>query len=896
MLLISSELDEVLALADRIAVMYRGRIVGVVDRGRGQPRAHRPAHGRRGRRGRRGRGRRRRGRGDGHVSCTPRTGAVTATSDRATEPPGPSGDGAGESPNGRVAVLAGVRLADSLVVPVLALVHRAGHRRAGHRLHRPRHARRVGRVLRRSRPGAVRLVGHRVRRRTRRLWHQLARHRRAAIGRTLVEATPLALAGLSVALAFRAGLFNIGAAGQIVIGATCAGWVGLHLGPADGRSTSRWRSSPGSLGGAVWGGIAGVLKARTGAHEVITTIMLNYISYRLLDYALRTDAFQRPGRDDPISKAVAESARLPEVSFGDITVHAGLFLALAAAVVVWWLLDRSTVGFRLRAVGTNPFAARYAGMSDRRHVRAGDGRWPAAWPAWPARPTSSAGRASASPAATTRSSASTPSPWPCWAAPARSGVLAAAFLFGVLRAGLDRHAGGHVDAGRHHRRHPGADHPVRGGTGSRPVHLPHPGRTGHGPDLHDQLGGVGGYDHDHRTAGALARRGNPGSSSASPLRRRRTGFGIAIAGARPRRAAWRSGSAASRGSTPRSCSAADPTPCRSPTSRCRPGPPPSCSAVVILVLGALPGRRTCSARRIYLVFGIALALFVVALLAWAARGDDISIIGLLDGTLRRSIPLALGALAGVLCERSGVVNIAIEGMLLTGAFAARHHRQRRRQHVGGPALRRRRRRAARGVPRRAVDPLPVDQIIGGTVINFLALGDDQLPDRPGPRRVPGPQRARLVPCRSASPDSRDCRSSDRCCSTTRSTCTCCSPLSSGCGGGCSAHGGACGSGPSASTRAPPTRWASTSSRTRYRSVILGGAVAGLGGTWFTLDAVEQLRREHDRWPGVHRPRRADLRALAPGGGLRRRPRLRVLGGAAGPAGRCSTRPSRRSSC
>lgn len=183
-----------------------------------------------------------------------------------------------------------------------------------------------------------------------------------AIGRTLVEATPLAFAGLSVALAFRAGLFNIGGAGQLIIGASCAGWVGftwdlptvIHLPLA---------VAAGFLGGALWGFIAGFLKARTGAHEVITTIMLNFVALRLLDYALRSDAFQRSGRDDPISEPVAETARLPELSFGDLTVHAGLLLALAAAWGVWWLLGRSTVGFRMRAVGANPFASRYAGMN-----------------------------------------------------------------------------------------------------------------------------------------------------------------------------------------------------------------------------------------------------------------------------------------------------------------------------------------------------------------------------------------------------------------------------------------------------------------------------------------------------------------------------------------------------
>jgi ABC-type uncharacterized transport system permease subunit len=184
----------------------------------------------------------------------------------------------------------------------------------------------------------------------------------AAISRTLAEAAPLAFAGLSVALAFRAGLFNIGGAGQLIIGATCAGWVGftwdlpspIHLPLA---------IAAGFLGGASWGFIAGYLKARTGAHEVITTIMLNFVAIRLLDYALRTDAFQRTGRDDPISEPVAESARLPEVSMGELTVNIGLFIALGAAWLVWWLLSRSTIGFRMRSVGANPFASRYAGMS-----------------------------------------------------------------------------------------------------------------------------------------------------------------------------------------------------------------------------------------------------------------------------------------------------------------------------------------------------------------------------------------------------------------------------------------------------------------------------------------------------------------------------------------------------
>src|SRR5262249_45073285 len=156
-------------------------------------------------------------------------------------------------------------------------------------------------------------------------------------GRTLNQAAPLALGGLSVALAFRAGLFNIGAAGQLVIGATCAGWVGFtwHLPTALHLTLA---VLAGFAGGAAWGAIAGVLKARTGAHEVITTIMLNYISYHLLDSALRTNSFQPPGRDDLLSKPVLPSARLPIISIGHLSFHGGLFLAIGAAVAVWWLL------------------------------------------------------------------------------------------------------------------------------------------------------------------------------------------------------------------------------------------------------------------------------------------------------------------------------------------------------------------------------------------------------------------------------------------------------------------------------------------------------------------------------------------------------------------------------
>jgi simple sugar transport system permease protein len=177
---------------------------------------------------------------------------------------------------------------------------------------------------------------------------------------TLVQATPLICAGLGVSLAFRAGLFNIGAQGQLIVGALCAGWVGftLHLPPVVHLVVA---IAAAVVGGAVWGGIAGVLKARTGAHEVIVTIMLNYVGLYLLQWLLTTEPFQRPGRDDPISPVVDPTARFARVPGTDL--HLGVVLAVLAAIVVWWVLTRSTTGFQLRAVGANPEAARTAGMS-----------------------------------------------------------------------------------------------------------------------------------------------------------------------------------------------------------------------------------------------------------------------------------------------------------------------------------------------------------------------------------------------------------------------------------------------------------------------------------------------------------------------------------------------------
>jgi len=177
---------------------------------------------------------------------------------------------------------------------------------------------------------------------------------------TTAQAAPLICAGLGVGVAFRAGLFNIGAQGQAIWGAVLAAYVGFswHLPPGLQLVVA---IAAGVLGGAVWGGVVGWLRARTGAHEVIVTIMMNYIAAGLLAYLLTTTAFRRPGRTDPISPVVDWNATMPRVE--GTQLHLGFAVALLAAVAVWWVLGRSTVGFAIRAVGANPHAAATAGMS-----------------------------------------------------------------------------------------------------------------------------------------------------------------------------------------------------------------------------------------------------------------------------------------------------------------------------------------------------------------------------------------------------------------------------------------------------------------------------------------------------------------------------------------------------
>jgi simple sugar transport system permease protein len=187
--------------------------------------------------------------------------------------------------------------------------------------------------------------------------------RAGSVSETLLWATPYILAGLAVGLAFRGGLFNIGAEGQLSVGALVSAWLGFAIQGVPWPFHLLIALAGGVLAGAAWAGLAGLLKARTGAHEVITTIMLNYV-------ALLGTGFLLSGLlKDPSPFVIAaqtpkvlESARIPPL-VPDLRIHWGLLLALALCVASWWLLFRSTIGFAIRTVGLNPSAARYAGIS-----------------------------------------------------------------------------------------------------------------------------------------------------------------------------------------------------------------------------------------------------------------------------------------------------------------------------------------------------------------------------------------------------------------------------------------------------------------------------------------------------------------------------------------------------
>jgi general nucleoside transport system permease protein len=174
-------------------------------------------------------------------------------------------------------------------------------------------------------------------------------------------ATPLIAAGLGIAVGFRSGVFNIGGTGMILVGAAAAGWVGFALTLPPGIHMIV-AVLAGLAAGGFWAFIVGFLKARTGAHEVIVTIMLNYIALYLIDYLLNSPVLRDPSSNAPVSPPEKATAVFFPLLGSQYGLNFGFILVIAATIYCWWLLNRSSLGFKLRAVGENPRAARVAGI------------------------------------------------------------------------------------------------------------------------------------------------------------------------------------------------------------------------------------------------------------------------------------------------------------------------------------------------------------------------------------------------------------------------------------------------------------------------------------------------------------------------------------------------------
>lgn len=184
------------------------------------------------------------------------------------------------------------------------------------------------------------------------------------ITETLRLGAPLIAAGLGIGLTFRVGLFNVGGTGQIIFGMIFATWIATRV-ELPFLIHTVVAMIAGILGAALLGALVGFLKARTGAHEVILTIMLNYIAISFFTFLMRDPNLLQEQRasGNPKADPAAETALLPKLLGDEYSLHWGLIISLVAVVVYWWLMERSTIGFRLRMVGFNPDAAKTAGIS-----------------------------------------------------------------------------------------------------------------------------------------------------------------------------------------------------------------------------------------------------------------------------------------------------------------------------------------------------------------------------------------------------------------------------------------------------------------------------------------------------------------------------------------------------
>ena len=467
------------------------------------------------------------------------------------------------------------------------------------------------------------------------------------ITNSIYTATPLIAGGLSVALAFRAGLFNIGGNGQVIAGAFCSGWVGLivEMPPVIHLVVA---IVAGIAGGAFWGFLAGFLKARAGAHEVITTIMLNYVASFGLLYLLAKKSIVAPNNPQA-SKSIHGTARLPHLFGSGSRIDLGIILVLIAAGVVSWLLTRSTIGFRLRAVGVNPAAARTAGMSvgsvtmlamalagglaglAGATLAIGGGTSYAITP----NIASNVGFDAITVALLGRSK-----PW---------GVVWAGLLFGALRTG-----GAQMQAAQ------SVQAPVDIITVVQALIVIFIAA----PKLIEGIF-------------RLKRLGIPPVATAT------TNLAMAIGDVRAQRlprhvvsggvtilvgllSLWKFGFDDRAGHKAVFAFSLSDHPATLTVSA---RPLVIIACVVILLAGLLRLSQLVAAR-----WCIALAVLglLVAFVTWAVAGNSlgINVVSLLQGSVFLALPYTFGALAGVIGERSGVVNVAIEGQLLLGAFVA----------------------------------------------------------------------------------------------------------------------------------------------------------------------------------------------------------------------------------
>jgi simple sugar transport system permease protein len=191
-----------------------------------------------------------------------------------------------------------------------------------------------------------------------------------ALAETLVKATPLLLVGLGICIAYRGNVINIGGEGQMIVGAIAATWFGLRYTNMPGWLMITLAMLLGALAGAVWGGIPGVLKAYFNVNEILSTVMMNAIAVQLLNFVL-TGPMIDPIQSEKASQ-IPQTARLEEVyrlpRLVPTRLHLGALIAVGLAILVYFLLWRTTLGYRIRSVGQNKFASRYAGIKVERYI------------------------------------------------------------------------------------------------------------------------------------------------------------------------------------------------------------------------------------------------------------------------------------------------------------------------------------------------------------------------------------------------------------------------------------------------------------------------------------------------------------------------------------------------